>query len=189
MVELCCGIRCVHQTIFTLSSTVFYGVIFPVAADEKHPLPSQSSFISTMNFNLRVVDKIEDVKDNEHFFQVIDQKRLGKGKDSQKRTRGQTQLFGLDIQIGTVAANEMLSGKDNRTAAHELGHTGGLKDKTEKADIHNLMIQKGTIQDFNGNYMQATDLSLTQIRAIRDNYIHKRLHKPSVLRNNINKKR
>ena len=150
---------------------------------------SQSSFISTMNFNLRVVDKIEDVKDNEHLFQVIDQKRLGKGKDPQKRTRGQTQLFGLDIQIGTVAANEMLSGKDNRTAAHELGHTGGLEHKKKKVDVNNLMMQKTRVQYFNGNYMQATDLSLTQIRAIRDNYIHKRLHKPSVLRNNINKKR
>lgn len=49
----------------------------------------------------------------------------------------------LDIKVGMKAISNMLNKDDNRTFAHELGHSGGLK---HRMDVGNLMTQKRIIQ-------------------------------------------
>ena len=57
----------------------------------------------------------------------------------------------LDIKIGTKAVSNMLNNNDNRTFAHELGHSGGL-DHT--MDVENLMTRKFIIQKEDGDYLK-----------------------------------
>ena len=80
----------------------------------------------------------------------------------------------LDVKIGTKAVSNMLNNDDNRTFAHELGHSGGLG---HTMNVENLMTQKKVIQDFDGDYLKATQLNRSQIQTVRDNYIHNKLNR------------
>ena len=134
---------------------------------------SENSFVSTMNMQLRTVNSVDDIKDHEHTLQIVDQDKLSKGKPG-NMVMAETYKNSLDIKVGTNAVSNMLNNDDNRTFAHELGHSGGL-DHEVKAK--NLMTQKSVIQELDGEYIKAIQLSHSQIKAIRDNYIHNRLNR------------
>ena len=133
---------------------------------------SDDSFVSTMDMRLRVVDSVDDIKDNEHVFQIVDQSKLTKTSGSV--VMAETDGNSLDIKIGTKAVSNMLNNDDNRTFAHELGHSGGLG---HTMDVENLMTQKKAIQKLDGDYLKATQLNHSQIRTVRDNYIHNKLNR------------
>ena len=133
---------------------------------------SDDSFVSTMDMRLRVVDSVDDIKDNEHVFQIVDQSKLTKTSGSV--VMAETYGNSLDIKIGTKAVSNMLNNDDNRTFAHELGHSGGLG---HTMDVENLMTQKKAIQKLDGDYLKATQLNHSQIRTVRDNYIHNKLNR------------
>ncbi len=133
---------------------------------------SNDDFVSTMNLQLRTVSSVDDIKDYEHVLQIVDQNKLTKKSGS--TVMAETYKNSLDIKVGMNAVSNMLNNDDNRTFAHELGHSGGL-DHT--MNVENLMTQKRIIQRLEGNYLKAIQLNHSQIRTIQDNYIHNRLNR------------
>ena len=133
---------------------------------------SGDNFTSTMNLQLRTVSSVDDIKDYEHVFQIVDQDQLTKMKGSV--VMAETYMNSLDIRVGTNTVSNMQNNDDNRTFAHELGHSGGLE---HTMDAKNLMTQKIIVQRGKENYLKATQLDRSQIQAIRDNYIHKKLNR------------
>lgn len=139
---------------------------------------SEKGFVSKMNFNLRVVNSLDEIGEREHIIKIVNQKQLGKtGKSTIARART---VSDLEIMIGERIVPDILEGTDNRTIAHELGHTGGLLHEIDKQNTRNLMMQKVILQSFNADYLNATKLNHNQIRTIRDNYIHNKLNKHSL---------
>ena len=133
---------------------------------------SGDDFVSTMDMQLRTVNSVDDIKDTEHVLQIVDQDMLTKTDKSV--VMAETYKNSLDVKIGTKAVSNMLNNDDNRTFAHELGHSGGLG---HTMDVENLMTQKKVIQDFDGDYLKATQLNRSQIQTVRDNYIHNKLNR------------
>ena len=133
---------------------------------------SDDEFVSTIDLQLRAVNSVDDIKEYEHVLQIVDQGELTKKSGSV--VMAETYESHLDIKVGMKAISNMLNKDDNRTFAHELGHSGGLK---HRMDVGNLMTQKRIIQNKEGNYLKATQLDHSQIRAIRDNYIHNKLNR------------
>ena len=133
---------------------------------------SGESFVSTMDMQLRTVNSVDDIKDTEHVLQIVDQNMLTKTDKSV--VMAETYKNSLDVKIGTKAVSNMLNNDDNRTFAHELGHSGGLG---HTMNVENLMTQKKVIQDFDGDYLKATQLNRSQIQTVRDNYIHNKLNR------------
>ena len=131
---------------------------------------SGDDFVSTMDMQLRTVNSVDDIKDTEHVLQIVDQDMLTKTDKSV--VMAETYKNSLDVKIGTKAVSNMLNNDDNRTFAHELGHSGGLG---HTMNVENLMTQKKVIQDFDGDYLKATQLNRSQIQTVRDNYIHNKL--------------
>ena len=129
-------------------------------------------FVSTMDMQLRTVNSVDDIKDTEHVLQIVDQDMLTKTDKSV--VMAETYKNSLDVKIGTKAVSNMLNNDDNRTFAHELGHSGGLG---HTMNVENLMTQKKVIQDFDGDYLKATQLNRSQIQTVRDNYIHNKLNR------------
>ena len=133
---------------------------------------SGDDFVSTMDIQLRTVNSVDDIKDTEHVLQIVDQDMLTKTDKSV--VMAETYKNSLDVKIGTKAVSNMLNNDDNRTFAHELGHSGGLG---HTMNVENLMTQKKVIQDFDGDYLKATQLNRSQIQTVRDNYIHNKLNR------------
>ena len=133
---------------------------------------SGDDFVSTMDMQLRTVNSVDDIKDTEHVLQIVDQDVLTKTDKSV--VMAETYKNSLDVKIGTKAVSNMLNNDDNRTFAHELGHSGGLG---HTMNVENLMTQKKVIQDFDGDYLKATQLNRSQIQTVRDNYIHNKLNR------------
>jgi len=133
---------------------------------------SGDDFVSTMDMQLRTVNSVDDIKDTEHVLQIVDQDMLTKTDKSV--VMAETYKNSLDVKIGTKAVSNMLNNDDNRTFAHELGHSGGLG---HTMNVENLMTQKKVIQDFDGDYLKATQLIRSQIQTVRDNYIHNKLNR------------
>ena len=133
---------------------------------------SGDDFVSTMDMQLRTVNSVDDIKDTEHVLQIVDQDMLTKTDKSV--VLAETYKNSLDVKIGTKAVSNMLNNDDNRTFAHELGHSGGLG---HTMNVENLMTQKKVIQDFDGDYLKATQLNRSQIQTVRDNYIHNKLNR------------
>ena len=133
---------------------------------------SGDDFVSTMDMQLRTVNSVDDIKDTEHVLQIVDQDMLTKTDKSV--VMAETYKNSLDVKIGTKAVSNMLNNDDNRTFAHELGHSGGLG---HTMNVENLMTQKKVIQDFDGDYLKATQLNRSQLQTVRDNYIHNKLNR------------
>ena len=133
---------------------------------------SGDDFVSTMDMQLRTVNSVDDIKDTEHVLQIVDQDMLTKTDKSV--VMAETYKNSLDVKIGTKAVSNMLNNDDNRTFAHELGHSGGLG---HTMNVENVMTQKKVIQDFDGDYLKATQLNRSQIQTVRDNYIHNKLNR------------
>ena len=133
---------------------------------------SGDDFVSTMDMQLRTVNSVDDIKDTEHVLQIVDQDMLTKTDKSV--VMAETYKNSLDVKIGTKAVSNMLNNDDNRTFAHELGHSGGLG---HTMNVENLMTQKKVIQDFDGDYLKTTQLNRSQIQTVRDNYIHNKLNR------------
>ena len=133
---------------------------------------SGEDFETEMNFNLRTVNSLDEIGERDHVIQVVDQDFLDKFQKEGKPT-ARSMSYGLNIEIGTELAKATIGNKNNRSIAHELGHTGGLGHLNDKAqDNYNLMRQTYYVK---GNAKKAIQLGHNQIREIRDNYIHNRL--------------
>ena len=104
---------------------------------------SGDDFVSTMDMQLRTVNSVDDIKDTEHVLQIVDQDMLTKTDKSV--VMAETYKNSLDVKIGTKAVSNMLNNDDNRTFAHELGHSGGLG---HTMNVENLMTQKKSYSRF-----------------------------------------
>ncbi len=133
---------------------------------------NKGDMVVTMDLNLRVVNSVEDIKETDHVFQVVNQESL-RNEDNKKVTAN-ADKYGLNINIGTDLARDIISGKNSRSGAHELGHTGGLYDANINARgvdrlRDNLMTQSVYLQDREINPNSATQLNGHQINTIFEN--------------------
>ena len=135
-----------------------------------------------MKFNLKTVTSADDIKLTDHVFQIVDQGSVGSDLN------GNADVNGLNIKMTTSTVNSVLTNKNNRTIAHELGHTGGLLDanlyqeqsKNLGVDLStNLMSQSKYVQRVGGDFVNANDLTRGQINAINSSYLNGNLNTKS----------
>ena len=144
---------------------------------------SENDFVSTMKFNMRVANSVDDIKETDHVFQIVDQNELGRYTDkSDQEALAVADRFGLNIEIGTKLAEGLIDGTNQRSAAHELGHSGGLGEFNDTKG--NLMMQAYYVQRLGGDENKSIQLNHNQIRTIRDNYINKDLNRFSPISRN-----
>ena len=124
--------------------------------------------------NIRVAESADDVTETDHVFQIVDNKRFEK-----ESTAADAAVFGLDIRIKPSTARMTISGENNRTIAHELGHTGGLRHPASKKNpiyirstSNNLMTQTGRIAD----PKNSVNIENDQIQSVIDSYQNKKLN-------------
>lgn len=146
---------------------------------------NDNDFVSKMDFNLRVVNSVDEINDSDHIFQIVNQRDFRSTGSKENKIAADSYPSGLGVRLGTDLIADMQQGINGRTVAHELGHTGGLGHlNDDPRDRNNLMMQAYFVHKFKGDYNKATQLNHDQIKMIRDNYIHKRLHQGSPLRSN-----
>ena len=74
----------------------------------------------SLSTDIRIVSSIDEISEKDHVFNIVDQSSL------QSNVAANTK--GLHIKIGDQTMREALDGINIRTIAHEVGHSGGLKD-------------------------------------------------------------
>lgn len=126
--------------------------------------------------NIRLVNSINEVKDSEHLIAVMGDKEYDDLGFS--NAKGAGDLGGLKIVIPNRTALETIAGNNNRTIAHELGHTGGLYhpekgiiqgvNTYDKNDGNNLM--------YPSSITSGTALKSAQIHTIYQNYVKGRIN-------------
>ena len=144
---------------------------------------SGEDFETEMNFNLRTVNSLDEIGERDHVIQIVDQSFLDE-KKSKGKTLAQSATYGLNMEIGTDLAKATVGNKNNRSIAHELGHTGGLPHLNKDPKDNNNLMRQGYYVD--GNVNTAVKLGHGQIRKIRDNYIHNKLKVISPVRKHRN---
>ena len=99
-----------------------------------------NGFSLNLTADIRLVESINDIIITDHVFMVVDQSNFEKGVLAKS--------LGYGISIGTILAAQTISGENQRSVAHELGHSGGLHDvNLNKNDLkiydpaRNLMTQ------------------------------------------------
>ncbi len=131
-------------------------------------------FQVSMDFNLKVVNSIDDISETDHVFQVVSQESINSNYGKETQVLGNTQINGLNIKLGVDVAKDIISGKNQRTAAHELAHTGGLLhiDNNKKGvgfDVHNLMMTLPLAMNHGGNEIVSNRLREYQVNQIYEN--------------------
>ena len=127
----------------------------------------------SMDFNIKVVNSVDDISNTDHVFQIVDQSTLPKNQDG--TTMAQAETNGQNIKNGTDLANNIIAGTNRRSIAHELGHTGGLPDVNKNPKgvgpgaYNNLMMQSEPLQRRGLNPNNSTTLTPYQINSIYEN--------------------
>jgi RHS repeat-associated protein len=152
---------------------------------------SGDGFTVKMNLNLSVAKSLDDIKETDHVFQVVDQDKLGSNG-----VIASGDPLGLNIKIGANHVDEIIKGDNTRSVAHELGHTAGWDhphDKNgnaapstdyEKMTVEqmrqNLMSQTWFIQKYNANATtSATSITQGQMQLLGNNCQNDKLNKNS----------
>ena len=78
-------------------------------------------YMVSITTDIRVATSIEEIEHKDHVFAIVDQSYFEKST-----TLANSIPNGLTIALGVNVVNMTLNGKNNRSIAHELGHTGGL---------------------------------------------------------------
>jgi hypothetical protein len=139
------------------------GTVFNISGD---------GFSVNMTLNLRMVTSVDDINSTDHVFQVVDQHNFKEGELADATVRG------LNIRIGSDLVESTINGTNNRSIAHELGHTGGLYDVDDwnRNDAFvgnpesNLMTQLRYIWSRKGDAMNARNIESSQINHIWNQY-------------------
>lgn len=143
---------------------------------------NKEEFVSKIDFNLKVVNFVDEIGERDHVVQIVDQNKLAKA-NTDNEVAAEASLNGLSIRLGTNLVGAITDGENTRSFPHELGHTGGLRDLPENMnDVDNLMMQAYYVNRLKGDFNKSIQLNHGQIKLIRDNYIHNRLHLYSPLR-------
>ena len=134
----------------------------------------------SMTADIRAVSSANEINETDHVFAIVDQSNF-----SENTTLADGSRNGLLVRIGTNVINQTLDGNNNRTIAHELGHTGGLehpnelRNKLPITDRHtNLMTQTKYLKGGLKN-KSAINLEKNQIMNIYDRYKLDKLNKDS----------
>jgi hypothetical protein len=150
---------------------------------------SGDGYSVNMNFNLRTVTSVDDISSTDHVFQIVNQNKFEDG------VLADATVGGFNIRIGTDLVESTINGTNNRSIAHELGHTGGLYDRDDFSrvdafianDLNNLMKQSKYIQQIRGgDDMNARNLESTQINYIWNQYDAGKLNQNSPIGSRIN---
>lgn len=149
-----------------------------------------------MDFNLRTVTSVDNIKSTDHVFQVVDQNKIGS-----ENVIAAGDPNGLNIRIGSDHVQDIISGVNTRSVAHELGHTAGwdhdnlsgqailpssYKQLTNEEKKNNLMSQTGYVQRRNNTSSQniATDITGSQMQLLYNNYQSGNINRNSPVRYN-----
>ena len=101
---------------------------------------SGDGFSVTTNFNFKTVTSIDDIKETDHVFQVVDEGVAAGSADGE--------INGLNVRIGVKMAEQTISGENTRTIAHELGHTGGWEHNAAgKVIVPNVVLTKEQVSN------------------------------------------
>jgi len=117
---------------------------------------SKGLFDVTTTVDLKVVSSIDDIKESDHVFKVVDQNTLNKNE------LAKSDMGGLQIRLGTSLVEKILSGENSRTVPHEVGHTGGWDHTT---NMDNIMSQS-----LSGNQNSGKSISVPQFKTLERNY-------------------
>ena len=144
--------------------------------------------------NVRVIDDISKVGSKEHLVQVVNGGELGGGY-------GRGPFYGNQLYLNEEMVPGMLSGADNNTIPHELGHTAGLKHSDRPGhmefkdmvegqsfvpctscvddNVDNIMYS-GSNLVISGTYLDdktSTKVNPDQVQVIKENYDAGKLNK------------
>ena len=128
---------------------------------------SKRLFDVTTTVDLKVVSSIDDIKESDHVFKVVDQNTLSKNE------LAKSDIGGLLIRLGTSLVDKILSGDNSRTVPHEVGHTGGWDHTT---DMDNIMSQS-----LSGNQNSGKFISVPQFKTLERNYNNGLLNKKTAI--------
>ena len=88
---------------------------------------SGNGFSVSMTTDIRAVSSVDEVNDKDHVFAIVDQSEF-----NDLNSAADAVPNGLTIRFGTTIAKQIIDGTNDRTIAHELGHTAGLHHPNEK---------------------------------------------------------
>lgn len=128
---------------------------------------SKGTFDVSTSVDLRTVSSLDEIKETDHVFNIVDQENLGKS------VLAKSDVGGLQVRIGKTLVDKILSNENSRTIPHELGHTAGLYHSKNE---NNLMSQTK-----NGNNSTRKELSVTQFYKIIDNYNYGLINKNTAI--------
>ncbi|PWV47154.1 RHS repeat-associated protein [Chitinophaga sp. S165] len=95
---------------------------------------SKTTFTSSITVNLRAVFSLNQIKDRDHIFEVVDSDNEVLEKDGYYTT-GRAPMGGLRIYLSRDNIADIISGEDPNSAPHEAGHTAGwIHPEDHKAD-------------------------------------------------------
>jgi len=151
---------------------------------------SGDGFAVNIDVDLKVVNTVDDIKETDHVFEVVNQKELGADNQLGRADPG----GGTIVKIGVAHIDEIIKGDNSRTIAHELGHTAGweesmtdgsavlpssYKQPTAKDKKENLMSQTAYVQTMNNTSATniATKILNAQMQYFYDNYQNDKINK------------
>ncbi|MCX6147481.1 MAG: hypothetical protein NTW25_09580, partial [Candidatus Kapabacteria bacterium] len=137
---------------------------------------------------IRVINSIEQLKSNEHLFEVVNANVLG--NDIKGHADGPD---GLRVYLNVKYIDEMMNNSNTKTIPHEIGHTGGLYHSEDMmynswgwTNINTQYIKKGEQDNnlmFTSSYCNLFKLKLgnyvnsNQIQTIYRNYLNGDINK------------
>jgi len=91
---------------------------FSGSYSKNNPVIKEVNFNVTTNVEIRQIDNKNELKEDEHLYQVI---------DTDEGIYGEVdQIGGKEISLNSKYVQSMIDGVDNKTIIHETGHTLGL---------------------------------------------------------------
>ncbi|MFC0345684.1 RHS repeat-associated core domain-containing protein, partial [Epilithonimonas hispanica] len=138
------------------------------------------------NINIRVIDDKEDLKSTDTLIEIKD----SNSKDFDVYKDGKTDVVGRAMNGKEISVNEkyvsgMISGKNSKTMAHEIGHTAGLQHPPMATDNSifgfssefetpkSNFMRQGTIKDPSG-------ITVRQLNRMENLYKNKKLNNKKI---------
>ncbi|WP_343307379.1 DUF6443 domain-containing protein [Chitinophaga niabensis] len=96
---------------------------------------------SNIHVNLRTVKSENEIGDNDHIIEIVNPNQQGIFTGQNADAFARSPMGGLRVYVNYEHLNEIISGRDRNTIAHELGHTAGLIHPDDRT-MSNYMARK-----------------------------------------------
>lgn len=126
-------------------------------------------FEISMATDIREVSSLDEINDKDHVFAIVDQSYFEDG------TVANSQPSGLVIALGAELINMTLDGRNNRSIAHEVGHTGGLSHPNNIKNKFYIPDRKNNLMT-QTKYGKGRNLEINQFNSIIYSYNNGKLN-------------